>query len=255
MTHRYDLHCHTNAGSKCSDISTKNMVELYREMGYSGICITDHLSGSMNPLPGSTPWEDRITFHHSIYQEARKWGEKAGLSVFFGVEFALVEDINDLSKTTWGKFVLLNLEKEWLINNRAVFVCEPDRLFSKVREAGGFVIHAHPFIGKRELVQLFPDSIDAVEVINTGCDSAANAAALNFAREHKLLEVAGTDIHRYDQKLMAGVETEKPCATIGELIAAIKAGNAKPFTVEREITDYWQRIQADASEERKNRNK
>lgn len=48
MAYRYELHCHTNEGSKCSDISIKEMFRLYEEMGYSGICITDHFTNPMN---------------------------------------------------------------------------------------------------------------------------------------------------------------------------------------------------------------
>lgn len=63
----------------------------------------------------------------------------------------------------------------------------------------------------------------------------------------------GTDLHRYDQKIMSGVETEKTCYTIQELITEIKERRAKPFSLAREITDYWQRLQYEADEARKRR--
>jgi hypothetical protein len=67
-----------------------------------------------------------------------------------------------------------------------------------------------------------------------------------------LAETAGTDIHRFDQKIMAGVETENPCFKISELVNAIRERDAKPFCKTRQITDYWQQIQNDASKARKN---
>ncbi|MBP3352467.1 MAG: hypothetical protein J6L65_08720 [Lachnospiraceae bacterium] len=44
---------------------------------------------------------------------------------------------------------------------------------------------------------------------------------------YNLMETAGTDLHRYDQKIMSGVETTKPCETIEMLIREIKEGSAK----------------------------
>ena len=44
---------------------------------------------------------------------------------------------------------------------------------------------------------------------------------------YNLMETAGTDLHRYDQKIMSGVETIKPCETIEMLIREIKEGRAK----------------------------
>ena len=70
---------------------------------------------------------------------------------------------------------------------------------------------------------------------------------------YNLTVTAGTDLHRYDQKIMSGVETTKPCETIEMLIREIKEGRAKPFSISREITDYWQTKQFEASELRKER--
>jgi hypothetical protein len=77
--------------------------------------------------------------------------------------------------------------------------------------------------------------------------------AKTYANMYNLTETAGTDLHRYDQKIMSGVETTKPCETIEMLIREIKEGRAKPFSISREITDYWQTKQFEASELRKER--
>lgn len=70
---------------------------------------------------------------------------------------------------------------------------------------------------------------------------------------YNLVGTADTDLYRYDQKIMLGVETEEPCETIEMLIREIKEGRAKPFSISREITDYWQAKQFEASELRKER--
>ncbi|MGN1083523.1 MAG: hypothetical protein ACI4QX_00845, partial [Lachnospiraceae bacterium] len=75
--------------------------------------------------------------------------------------------------------------------------------------------------------------------------------AKTYANMYGLIETGGTDLHRYDQKVMSGVETEKPCTTIEELIIEIQERRATPFSIERQITDDWLQIQEAASKERK----
>ena len=82
MAYRYDLHCHTNEGSKCSDMSVNEMVSLYHELGYSGICITDHFTNPMNPLADDAPWSKRVNLSFDIFQSAYEEGKTLGLSVF-----------------------------------------------------------------------------------------------------------------------------------------------------------------------------
>ena len=250
MAYRYDLHCHTKAGSKCSDISANEMVKIYHEIGYSGICITDHFTGRMTALSGETPWDERVIFFYDIYQKTKKAGEKVGLSVFWGIEYSLAPDIEHPTQTTGADFIFFNIDKEWLMLNKEAFRETPKGLFKKVRDAGGFIIYAHPMC--KDELQLFPHYVDAVEIINGSLDDIYNEYAKTYATMYRLLETAGTDIHRFDQKTLAGIETEKPCFTIGELIGTIKEGKAKPFYLTRKITDYWQQKQAEASKARNN---
>ena len=120
-----------------------------------------------------------------------------------------------------------------------------------MEEANGFIIHAHPMFGGE--LRLFPYSVDAVEIVNGGANNSCNMNAKTYANMYNLMETAGTDLHRYDQKIMSGIETIKPCETIEMLIREIKEGRAKPFSISREITDYWQTKQFEASELRKER--
>lgn len=249
MAYRYELHCHTSDGSKCSDISIKEMFKLYQEIGYTGVCITDHFTNPMNPLPDDSPWSERVNLSFDIYQKALEEGKKYGMSVFFGIEYSIAPDIDHPSQATCNDFIFLNLEKEWLMEHKDAFREKTEGLFHKVHDAGGFIIHAHPMFGGE--LRLFPYCVDAVEIINGGANSICNENAKTYANMYGLTGTGGTDLHRYDQKLMSGVETEKRCSTIEELINEIKERRAKPFSLTRQISDYWQQIQYEASEARK----
>jgi predicted metal-dependent phosphoesterase TrpH len=231
MAYRFDLHCHTKEGSKCSDISAKEIAELYHEMGYAGICITDHFTGRNNPLPDDAPWDERVNLFYNIYQETREHGARVGLSVFFGIEYALLPDIDLPSQTTHAHFLFLNLAREWLTENKDAFRENTKVLFNRIRETGGFIIHAHPMHGDE--LRLFPEHVDAVEIINGRVDDFCNENAKTYAKMYGLLETAGTDIHTFDQKIMTGLETEVPCSTVSELIKEIKEKRAKPFSLAR----------------------
>ena len=41
---KYEIHSHTKETSQCAKISAKELVEKYKELGYSGIVITNHYS-------------------------------------------------------------------------------------------------------------------------------------------------------------------------------------------------------------------
>jgi len=252
MPYRYDLHCHTKEGSKCSDIAATDMAELYYEMGYTGFCITDHFSG-MTTLPDDTSWRERVLFHYDIYEKARAAGEKYGLTVFWGIEYSPVYDIKQMSNCIWIDFVVFNLSKEWLIENQSAFCGTDKEQLSNLRKAGGFISHAHPIIYKQdtEQIQLYQNYVDAVEVINGGLSDIDNNAAQQYARAYGLYETAATDIHRYDQRVMAGLETETHNDTIDSLISAIKMQRTKPFSIDRDVNKYWLQIQQGASEARK----
>lgn len=100
-------------------------------------------------------------------------------------------------------------------------------------------------------LRLFPYSVDAVETINGGANDSCNRNAKTYANMYSLTETGGTDLHRYDQEIMSGIETENPCNTVEALICEIKERRAKPFSITRKITDYWQEKQLEASELRK----
>ena len=44
MNYKYEIHSHTKETSQCAKISAKELTEKYKELGYSGIVITNHYS-------------------------------------------------------------------------------------------------------------------------------------------------------------------------------------------------------------------
>ena len=208
MKYKYELHCHTREGSACGALAVEDLLAYYRDTGYAGICITDHFTGNSS-LPAETSWAERVEHWSDIYETAH--AKAAGLAIFPAMEFSLVRNPANFHHVTGNDFLILGLTKEWLLANERAFNAKSAETFARIREVGGFIIHAHPFLEAEwiEYIRLLPRSVDAVEVYNAHVSEEYNHHAAQYARSYGLLETAGSDAHNRDYTL-CGVETDTP---------------------------------------------
>lgn len=233
MKYLYDLHVHTREGSDGAPAA--DMARYYHEMGYAGFCVTDHLTGS-SAVPEEASWEERVNRIWEVRELAAAEAEKYGLAVFPGLEYSIRRDPKRFLACTGNDFVFLNISREWMLENEKVFDLPYVELFKKVREAGVFVIHAHPFLEAPYMTHgiiLCPRDVDAVEIYNGHLSDEGNARAEWYCRQYGLLPVAGSDNHSPDKSIFTGVAAEEMCNTVGELIEAVKSGRAVPFLERR----------------------
>jgi len=73
-----------------------------------------------------------------------------------------------------------------------------------------------------------------VEVMNANQGEFMNANALLYAGMYGLMQTAGSDCHHTHQQVFGGVETDEPCRTAAEVLAAIREGRAKVFRLVRD---------------------
>lgn len=78
----YETHLHTSEASACSIITGAEQARTYKEAGYSGIIVTDHFFNGNTAIPKGLPWEKRVEMFGKGYENAKKEGDKIGLSVF-----------------------------------------------------------------------------------------------------------------------------------------------------------------------------
>ncbi len=224
---KYELHSHTIEGSRCSKIFAKDLVKYYKDNNYDGICISDHFTGSTT-VPAGTEWHDRIDMFHKGYEEAKKAGDELGIDVFFSLEYSYHgTDFLFMSDDSY----------EWLHKNIDFINLPPRQIFTLFRESGGFISHAHPFMEASYIdhIRLFPNDVDAVEVINGGKTDIVNGRALDYSRSYNLLRTAGTDCHHNEQKNMTAILTLVKCNTIGELVNEIKNGRTLVYSERNDL--------------------
>ena len=203
-------------------MSAVEQVKLYKSLGYTGICVTDHYFNGNVTVPGDLPYEERVDLYCRGYENAKEAGEKEGLDVFFGFEYTLGAGTD---------FLVYGIDRQWILDHPDHLGWEVRRFFREVRSAGGIVIHAHPFreAGYIDMIRLLPREIDGVEAPNANRTDFENALAVQFAGNYGLPLSAGSDNHAGRQKRLAGIVSETRYDNVTDLIRSVLNGESKTF--------------------------
>jgi len=218
----YETHLHTAEASACAKLTGAQQARLYKEFGYSGIIVTDHFFNGNTAIPDNLPWEKRVDLFCKGYENAKKEGDKLGLSVFFGWE----------SNYRGTEFLIYGLDHEWMKRHPEMLYWSVEEQYRHIHEAGGYVVHAHPFRIRPYIseIRLFPDLVDAVEVYNVGNRNIEfDKKASEYAKKHNLPGTAGTDAHGFEPE-RSGMGFYKPLNNINDFIENIKSGNYRLIT-------------------------
>jgi len=212
----YETHMHTSEVSACASTSGAKQARIYKELGYDGIIVTDHFYNGNTAISRNMPWEKWVNNFTRGYENAKKEGDKIGLSVFFGWEESFQG--ND--------FLVYGLDKEWLLNHPEILEWSIEEHYEQIKAAGGYFVHAHPYreAGYISRIRLFPEHVDAVEVINSShINPKFDRRARAYAANHKLVVTAGSDSH-HDGDLRGGILFEQKLDTIQDFIRLMKSG-------------------------------
>lgn len=214
------LHIHTSETSKCGRATGAEMARACREAGYDMIVITDHFFNANIGCDRSLPWEEKVEYLFRGYRAAKAEGDKIGLKVLPGWE----------TFTNGPEYLTYGLGEEFLLENPDIDTLGNAEYLSRVKNAGGFVIHAHPFRKASYIPDFVPDphSVEAFEVFNAShVDPAFNVQALKMARRFDLIQTAGSDAHSIDGVRGGAMRFPREISTSEELIAALRAGEGE----------------------------
>lgn len=221
MLYKYETHTHTSEGSKCGKIDGASLVRFYKELGYTGVFITNHFFNGNTAVPRELPWNEWVKEYYRAYTICKEEGDRIGMDVFFGWEYSIQG--ND--------FLIYGLGPGFLYDN-------PDQLswtvrdyMKRVREAGGMVIHAHPFREADYIdhIRLIPRECDGVEVINTSMKNEVNRCAEWYAEQYGLIKSAGSDNHVGKRTKLGGVYLPERITDEQHFIRLMKDGRAELF--------------------------
>ncbi len=183
---RIELHAHTYPASGCSDVSPTSMAEIYHNLGYDALVLTNHFQWKEERNA-----EEYLDAFFADYEETARRGAELGLRVYLGAEIRFTENRNDYliygvdRKMLREIYDLLPLGIEYFRKNYQM----PNSLF----------IQAHPMRDKMELVD--PALLDGVEVYNLhpNHNSRVGKAAVEFKKKGLTLITVGSDFHHADR--------------------------------------------------------
>lgn len=222
--YRYETHLHTSPVSRCADVSVGDTLRFYQSLGYRGVFITNHfLDGNIN-IDQSAPYEEKIDFYFSDYEEGKKIGQKIGLDVFCGLELSY----------QGTDFLVYGLSKDWYLAHPEIMRMPKSKELLFLMESGALVIQAHPYREDSYIdhIRLFPRCVQGVEVLNACRKELENRMASLYADAYGLVRTAGSDNHHgARQRLLAGMEADTPLSDEADFIRRVLAGEMKLFTL------------------------
>ncbi len=225
--YKYETHLHTYPVSACGHAGVRETLQAYKDRGYDGVFLTNHfLDGNIN-ISRSVPFEERIEFYFSDYEEAVGIGRELGIRVFLGVEMSY----------RGTDFLVYGLDKAWYLAHPEAVTLPVREKLQLVAEAGGYVIHAHPFREADYIdhIRLYPRSVEAVEVINACRTDFENRLALQYAESYGFAKTAGTDNHYAGKcRRFAGVLTDTPIVDEADYVERVKKGALEFFLEEND---------------------
>lgn len=186
-----EFHLHTAETSPCGMVPGRKIIKACADAGYGCVLVTDHY------LPGMFDRPETRDLYLKGYREARAAGETLGVTVLPGMEFRFEDAEND--------FLIYGMEEEDFAGLPAGLSRYTLMDFTAYCHAHGWLVfQAHPFRSWCQVQN--PAYLDGIEVYNGNPRQLShNSEALAFAREHRLLEIAGGDVHQLGDVREQGV--------------------------------------------------
>ncbi len=213
MSFLYETHLHTCQGSACGVSTGKEQAQFYKEVGFTGVIMTDHFFGGNTAVDRTLPWEQRVDLFWRGYEDAKEEGDRIGLDVFFGLEQNFHGD----------EYLVYGLTKEYMKAHPEMEHWTRQQQLDEVHHAGGCVIQAHPFRirGYMDRIRVGTLFCDGIEAANLGNEAIDDARAYRMGKALNLVMTAGSDNHHSPVPTPYGVELGKRLTRIEDYVKII----------------------------------
>ena len=198
------------------------MVAAYKQKGFTGVVVTDHLMNVQSHAEPEIDWNRRVEKQLAGYYAALEAGEKLGLTVYCGWELTYQDNAED--------YLTLGLSPQFLYDHPWLERYDIEKYRDAVHAAGGILVRAHPYRRAWYIKKPYVERegiADAIEVFNGGNSSQeANDMALAYAQKHNMPMTGGSDAHHVDETARGYIALEKKAESYAELCEAIRTGKA-----------------------------
>lgn len=218
----YELHMHTSDTSRCGRSPAADMVAAYKQKGFTGVVVTDHLMNVQSHAEPETDWNRRVEKQLAGYYAALEAGEKLGLTVYCGWELTYQDNAED--------YLTLGLSPQFLYDHPWLERYDIEKYRDAVHAAGGILVRAHPYRRAWYIKKPYVERegiADAIEVFNGGNSSQEeNDMALAYSQKHNMPMTGGSDAHHVDETARGYIALEKKVESYAELCEVIRTGKA-----------------------------
>lgn len=181
--YKIDAHCHTHPGSRCSEVTPKMLVDVYKENGVDAVCITNHLS----PEYFDKGKDSAVKNFMDDFYEAYEYGKEKGVAVILGLEIRFVENSND--------YLVFGIDEEFVKKACDYIDKDIETFYKEMKNDKNVILQAHPF--RNGMVLANPEFIDGIESFNMHPHHNSRVSVADkYAKKHKdFIVTAGTDYH------------------------------------------------------------
>lgn len=180
----FDTHIHTKEASSCSRVPAGEIVKRYKELGYKGLCITDHVSVLQFSRHGGT-YEEQVEKYLSGYRAAKKF-EDENFHIILGMEIRFLENDND--------YLVYGFDEDFVKSHDLIHFENPEQFRPFADEHNLIVFQAHPF--RQSMTVIDHNMVDGIEVYNGhGDHNSSNDIAYRWAEKYSLRKLSGSDFH------------------------------------------------------------
>lgn len=219
------MHLHTAETSGCGRASAVEMVHACKAAGYDLIAVTDHFFNANIGCDPDLPWLEQIEYLFRGYYAAKAEGDRIGLEVIRGWEtFTTAPGLQGPELLTYG------LDEAFLMDNPDIADIDYYEYIRRVNQAGGKIIHAHPYRRAPYIPNFTPDplSVEAYEVYNGhNKNPDGNRLAYREAVAYGLMQFAGADAHTTSTVTSGAMRFEHPVHDIYQIFQAVKNGQSQ----------------------------
>ena len=216
---KYEMHVHTAECDPHAHVAAREIVRIYKELGYDGLVITDHYAAMFydwfaDELEGA---DHKACIERWLrgYREARDEGERLGLTVLLGAEVRFNGQIND--------YLIYGADEDFYLSAPPLNELSDLSELVSILPENALVVQAHPFRDKMTVCD--PTLLFGIEVHNGGTEPFRNEMARMFAEHYGKRMLSGSDLHRIEQAGRGGIMTEKTIKTQGDLISVLRSGD------------------------------
>ncbi len=219
MEYLFEMHTHTKEVSTCAVAYAEDLINSYKESGYSGFVITNHLNPETfnNVGLGEVSWDEKIDhFMKGFYAVKNAAGNR--FIVLLGMEIRFYNTPNN-------DYLVYGITEEFLRSNGDLMAKTPKQFSNLCKENGLIFVQAHPF--RRGMKVTDWNILDGYEVFNGNPrHQSNNDIAEIWAKKHnKTIVVSGSDFHEPDDACAGGIYFKNPINNNDDLLRELRSGN------------------------------